>query len=203
MTDSKSAETTATTKAKRVEKISRVYTFADGTSGKRLKTGLVPTAFDLTWVATGESIKTVLAEVPAGSQANALAFGLVTNITNAAGGKDSTMQDLLDRREIIMGGEWAEAAGEGGPSPTLLAEAFYRAYAARGKTTYSDGTPFTIETVTARVKAYSTDQRKAAKADSHVAASYMEIELERAKERLKKAKATLKEAPQAMSEEFM
>lgn len=195
MTDSKSASEAEAAKPKRQEKITRLIKFSDGTEGKRLKTGLTPVGFDLVWAATGEKYSVSLDAVPEASKANGLVFGLITNFTNAAGGKESSMQDILDRAELVMGGEWAEAAGEGGPSPTLLAEAFHRAYAAKGKTHYNDGAEFTLEEVTKRMKSYNADQRKTAKADSFVAVAYLEIEAERTKERLKKAKAAVKEAP--------
>lgn len=190
------ATATAPTESKRPAKIVREITFADGTKGTRLKTGLVPTAFTLRWAATGEEVATDLSAVPESVRAHALTFGLITNFTNAAGGKDTTFQDLLDRREVVMGGEWAEAAGEGGPSPTMLAEAVHRVYAATGKP-LSDGTEATLENVTVRVKAWDADTRKKVKADPRVAAAYAEIELERAKERAKKAKAAAKDTPEA------
>ena len=181
-------------KPKRATKIKRVIHFAEGEPGPRLKNGAVPVSFDLIWEPTGETVSTALVDVPEASRVNALVFGLITNFTNAAGGKDATMADLLDRRELVMAGEWAEAVGEGGPSPTLLAEAVFRAQSAKGVTTMSDGSPLTIEAVTAKVKSWEAETRKAVKADAQVAAAYAEIELERAKERAKKLKAEAKAA---------
>lgn len=188
MTDQKSPEP----ETKRKAKIERTIRFADGSTGKRLKTGLEPTGFNLKWLATGESLDCVLDAVPASTKANGLVFGLTTNITNAAGGKDATFQDMADRFELIMAGEWAELAGEGGPSPTLLAEAWHKASAARGRTTFSDGSAFTLEGVVLKVKSMDAEARKAVKNDPYVKAAYAEIEADRAKERAKKAKADLK-----------
>ena len=188
-----STETAAAAETKRKAKIIRTIKFADGSEGPRLKTGLAPVSFTLKWAPTGEEIVTDLSAVPEASKVNALTFGLITNFTNAAGGKDAQFQDLLDRREIVMSGEWAEAAGEGGPSPTMLAEAVHRVYAATGGK-MNDGSEATLEAVTAKVKTWNADTRKQVKADPRVAAAYAEIELERAKERAKKAKAAAKEA---------
>lgn len=183
----------AAAETKRKAKIVRTIRFADGTEGQRLKTGLVPVGFSLKWAATGEEVYTDLAAVPEVNKANLLVFGAITNFTNAAGGKDSSFQDLLDRREVVMAGEWAEAAGEGGPSPTMLAEAVHRVRLAQGGK-MSDGSEATLEAVTAKVKTWDADTRKTVKADPLVAAAYAEIELERAKERAKKAKAAAKDA---------
>lgn len=188
---------------KRKAKIERLYTLTDGTTVKRLRTGVKPTAFALIWNATGERLDVELAKVPDATRDHALAFGLVTNITNAAGAKESTFADMADRHEIIMSGEWAEAAGEGGPSPTLLAEAYHKAFAAKGRTTFSDGTAFELAGVIARVKAMDADTRKNVRNDPFVKAAYLELEIERTKARLKDAKAATREASGAGAEALM
>lgn len=193
----------ATEKPERKAKIDRIYTLTDGTTAKRLKTGVKPIGFALIWNTTGERLDVELSKVPEATRDHALAFGLVTNITNAAGSKEATFADMADRHEIIMSGEWAEAAGEGGPSPTLLAEAYHKAFAAKGRTTFSDGTAFELAGVILRVKAMDADTRKNVRNDPFVKAAYIELELERTKARLKDAKAAIKEATGVGAENMM
>lgn len=185
-------------KTKRAQKIATNFVFSDGTNGKRLATGKTPTALELTVLATGEKLTVEWDKVPEATRLNGAFFGIKTSLTNTMGAKDSSFSDMQDRYDLIMAGEWAEAAGEGGPSPTMLAEAYFRAFTAAGKTTFSDGSPFTHEGCIERIKAADAEKRKTIKADPLVAAAFAELQLEAAKKRAAELKKAAKGAESAL-----
>lgn len=112
-------------------------------------------------------------------------FGIKTNLGNAYGGKEATMEAVRARREMILDGEWSEGAGESGPRKTILAEAFLRAKAGAG-------IELSIEDCIAKVSSLDKEGKATLKEHAVVAFHYEEVVAEQRKEKLKKLRAAMK-----------
>lgn len=194
MSDVQNEAAESTREAKTV----REYIDASGESHKRPPADVVAVA--LTFKPTGEKVSQRLSDLPESMRMQLAAWGWMTNVGNTLGKKGTeTAQAAVDRAELFANGEWAEAAGEGGPSPTMLATAAYNAGVAAGQTKMNDGSDFTLENVILKFKSFDADTRKKVKAVPEIAAEYIKLEQEKLKERLKAAKAQAKESASDLS----
>ena len=182
------------TKTKRAEKSKRIFIQPDGSHS--VKPTVETTAFQYIEMPTGDMLEVSAKELfGAATDMNKVApgailsawFGLKTNLGNAHGGKDSTMEDVRARHEFIMSGEWSEGAGEKGPRKTILAEAFVRAKAEAGE-------EISMADAIAKISALSKENKAKLSEDARVALQYEEILAERRKAKMKELKAAVKDA---------
>lgn len=188
MSDVQNGEATS-----REQKTIREYIDSSGESHKRPTPHVAKVR--LTFKPTGEVVEQDLQSVPAAMRDQLAAWGWMTNVGNTLGKKGTdNAQAAFDRAELFANGEWAEAASEGGPSPTMLATAAFNAGHAAGQSKMNDGSDFTLENVVAKFKTYDAETRKKIKSVPEIAQAYLELEQEKLRERLKAAKKAAKEA---------
>lgn len=194
MSDVQNEAAESTREAKTV----REYIDANGDSHKRPPADVVAVA--LTFKPTGEKIRARLSDLPESMRNQLAAWGWMTNVGNTLGKKGTeTAQAAADRAELFANGEWAEAAGEGGPSPTMLATAAFHAGQAAGQTKMTDGQDFTLENVILKFKSFDAEMRKKIKSVPEIALEYAKLEQEKIKQRIAEQKKAIKEASSDLS----
>lgn len=180
------------TESKKAKKTERYFFNAAGEQFKRPQAGVV--GFSLTDVATKKEIKRAFSDYPEAVRTCAMAFGFMTSLGNTVGKANSDFEDALARDEVFMNGEWAEA-GEAGPRISILVQAIIRAAEKKGRTLEE-------EAVATKVKALDDAARKSMKDDPAIAEAFAEIQLERAKEAAKAAKAKAKDSTSSVLDSF-